>query len=524
MGSNKTKKFQTEIKVNENCLLARNGFTPYERCDFCELKTTKCTGLQYNFFTFSISILLLLFIFISDPLLIRINIAAIIVLLVIMGYRSMINIDDLAKTSLENVQLNNKLKRHSDALEVEVAKQTKELIELATHDKLTGLHNRYEFEKRLQLALENVHIVDINHVLCFMDLDQFKIVNDTSGHAAGDELLRQLSSLLKATMVEGDLIARIGGDEFGIIFYNASLDDARERSEKLLTSICDYRFSWEDKVFTVGASMGLVQIDKNCDNFNNLLISADAACYTAKENGRNRIHVFEQLELELSRHRNDVEWLEEINLALDEDRFLVFGQPIVALNGSGETHFELLVRMQGRDGKIIEPMVFLPSAERFGIIKQIDRWMIKVALELQRKLLDEGRSVVFSINLSGNSLGDDELIDYISKVFIDTEVPYEQICFEITETTAISNLNNALHFIQRFRALGCAFSLDDFGSGLSSFAYLKNIPVDYLKIDGQFVRDADVNPVNEQMIKAINKIAQVMNIKTICEYVESKDI
>ncbi len=228
--------------------------------------------------------------------------------------------------------------------------------------------------------------------------------------------------------------------------------------------------------------------------------------------------------LELSRHRNDVEWLEEINLALQEERLMVYGQPIVALDGSGATHFELLVRMEARDGKVIEPMVFLPSAERFGTIKQIDRWMFKEALALQRKLLNQKRSVVFSINLSGNSLGDDELIDYISRLFIETEVPYEQICFELTETTAISNLNNALHFIQQFRALGCKFSLDDFGSGLSSFAYLKNIPVDYLKIDGQFVRDADVNPVNEQMIKAINKIAKVMGIKTICEYVESKGI
>lgn len=513
-------------KTNNNCLLARNGFRPYERCDYCDLKTSDCMGMQYNLFVLIISILLILFLFLDDIIWIRINIAAVITVIVIMGYRVMVNTDELARASAENDQLNKKLSLKDHYQQEEIARQTKELVDLATHDKLTGLSNRYEFEKRLEKALENAKAKNKSHVLCYMDLDQFKVVNDTSGHVAGDALLRQISTLLSEELRGADLLARLGGDEFGIIFYNCELDDAKMRATELLEIIRSFRFVWEDKMFTIGASLGMVRISPTCDNLNNLMISADAACYTAKENGRNRIHAFEQLDVELAKHRNDVEWLEEIRLALDENRFLLYGQPIVALQKEGEKvhHFELLIRMQSRDGKIIEPMAFIPPAERYNAIKIIDSWVVQAALNLQRELLDQGYRAKMGINLSGQSLGDEALINQINDLFIETEVPHDLISFEVTETAAISNLGNALRFIKEFRSLGCTFALDDFGAGLSSFAYLKNIPVDYLKIDGQFVKDMDKNVVHAQMVQAIGDIAKVMGIETICEYVERREV
>ncbi len=518
-------KKEAQEYINHNCILANNGFRPYERCDNCSLKVTRCTGMQYNGFILIISLLLLLFMFISDPLLIRINIFTIIAIIVMMGYRVMVNTDELARASFENIQLNNRLKQHSQNLQEEVLKQTKELKELAIHDRLTGLYNRYEFEQRLTSALEDAKKRQTQHVLCYMDLDQFKVVNDTSGHVAGDELLRQLSLLLSNHLSGNTFMARLGGDEFGLILYNHTLDEAKAEAQKILDTVCSYRFTWEDKLFTVGASIGMVAISSECNNTNDLLVSADAACYTAKENGRNQIYTFEKLDVELAKHRNDAEWIDEIQHALDEERFLLYGQPIKSLKiGFNTPHFEILIRMKNRDGKIIEPMAFIPAAERFHSMKLIDRWVIKESIYLLREVLDMGYICHFSINLSGQSLSDDTLIDYIKQLFMETEVPHEYICFELTETAAISNLTNALIFIKSLRELGCLFALDDFGSGLSSFAYLKNIPVDYLKIDGQFVKDIHVNKVNREMVRAVNDIAKVMGIEVICEYVENEQI
>ena len=514
-----------KVHVNDNCILAANGFQPYERCNSCTLKVPKCMGMQYNVFIIVISMMLLMFIFIDNAIYIRLNVAAIIGVVVLMGYRVMVSSDELARTGFDNILLTNKLKVQSEKLQKEVLKQTKELKSLAIHDRLTGLYNRYEFEIRIQNSLDDVKKTGKKHVLAYMDLDQFKIVNDTSGHVAGDELLKQLSILLQEAFNSESFIARLGGDEFGIIFYDTTIDNAKIEMEKILSVIKSYRFSWEDKLFRVGASVGMVAITNSCQDINDLLISADAACYTAKENGRNRIHSFVRLDTHMIKHKNDMQWLDEIEHALDENRFELFAQPIQAINTDDKlAHFELLIRMKDLEGKIIDPMSFIPAAERYNKMPGIDRWVIKEAMYLMRELLNEGEICQFSINISGQTFAADDFLDYIKNLFIKTEIPYECICFEVTETAAISNLSTALVFIKELRSLGCYFSLDDFGSGLSSFAYLKNIPVDFLKIDGQFVKDVHHNSVNAQMVKSIHEIAGVMNIKTICEYVENKEI
>jgi diguanylate cyclase (GGDEF)-like protein len=514
-----------KARINENCILASNGFQPYERCSTCNLKVPKCTGMQYNLFILTVSMLLLLFIFLENSLLIRLNIATIIVILVVMGYKVMINSDEIARTSFENIELTGKLKAQSESLQEEVLRQTKELKSLAIHDRLTGLYNRYEFDLRLKNSLEDAHKNGLQHVLCYMDLDQFKIVNDTSGHIAGDELLRQLSILLEEALDGDAFIARLGGDEFGIIIYESTIDEAKKKMKEVLSIVKAYRFSWGDKLFKVGASIGMVPITPQCQDVNELLVFADAACYTAKENGRNRIHSYVHLDGDIVKHRNDLEWLEEIDVALEEGRFELFGQFIKPLKGDELVpHYELLVRIRDTAGNIVDPMAFIPTAERFNKMPIIDRWVIKEAMFLLRELLNQGESCQFSINLSGQSLGDEELSEYIKALFLQTEIPYESICFEVTETAAISNLSKALVFIKELRSLGCCFSLDDFGSGLSSFAYLKNIPVDYLKIDGQFIQDIHTNEINAQMVKAIHEIAGTMKIKTICEYVENEEI
>lgn len=512
-------------RINENCILATNGFSPYERCSACTLKATQCMGMHYNAFILIISMLLLMFLFLENALMIRLNIAFIMTLIVVMGYRVMVNSDELTNANYENMNLSGQLKRHSDSLQDEILKQTKELKSLAVHDKLTGLFNRYEFEARLKNSLEDVQGKDHMHVLCYMDLDQFKIVNDTSGHVAGDELLKQLSVLLQEALAENAFISRLGGDEFGIIVYDSSISEAEELIQNVLNIIRAYRFNWEDKVFRVGASVGMIPINKYCTDLDDLLITADTACYIAKENGRNRIHVLAKTDPDMARHKNDMQWLEAIDQAINEDRFELYGQAIHAMRGLDDVpHFELLIRMLDAEGKIVDPMSFIPSAERYQKMAIIDRWVLKEAMFLLRELLDKGKKCQFSVNLSGQSFSDESFSNYIKNLFIETEIPYECICIEITETAAISNLASALKLIKELRALGCFFSLDDFGSGLSSFSYLKNIPVDYIKIDGQFVRDIDRNPINLQMVKSIHDIAKVMKIKTICEYVENKEV
>lgn len=506
---------------NSNCTLSRNGFTPYKRCETCELRTVQCTGLQYNAFTIAVSFLLLLFLVVSDPFWVRVIIALIVSLIVAMGYQVMQNTDELAIASQENLRLSQALKKHTQNLQFEVQKQTQQIQSMAIHDTLTGLFNRYEFERQLFEVIEANKKSYVPHVLGYMDLDQFKIVNDTSGHVAGDALLKQLSSMMRHRLDEEHMIARLGGDEFALIFKNCTLPQATALSQEILETISAFRFNWDDKLFGLSASMGLVVVHEACHDINTLMVSADVACYTAKEHGRNRIYALQELDIELAHHRNDLEWLDEIHKALGEDRFVLYGQAIMPLQTNPDIpHFELLVRMKNQQCDIVQPMAFIPAAERYNIMHLIDEWVIDHAFEMLRTLLDEGNRCRFSINLSGQSLGSEGLTEHIHKAFLRTEIPHELVCFEITETAAISNLGKALQFIKEFRSLGCFFSLDDFGSGMSSFAYLKNIPVDYLKIDGQFVRDITTNPIHAKMVHSIGEIAQVMGIKTICEFVE----
>ena len=516
-----------EGKVNKNCALARNGFKPYERCNYCELEIKSCNGMHLNLFTFLVGFSSLMFLFLDDPLFIRLNIIFIIGLLFTFGYKVTIDTDNLARSDFMNKNLNEKLHKHSDSLEDVVVERTKELQHLAIHDKITGLFNRYEFEKRLTNLLKYSSNASAQSIMCYLDLDQFKIVNDTSGHVAGDELLKQVAFLMQQNVSSKDIVSRLGGDEFGILFVGNTMSQASKKAEAMLSAIKKYRFSWEDKIFVIGASIGLVPITRQCCSLVDIISAADTACYEAKEQGRNCIHVATNDDKKLQEKRGEMQWLGRLTEALDEYRFQLYIQPIISLseNTDGIKHYEVLVRLIDRDFKTILPMAFLPAAERYGLITRIDRWVLQNLFENYATLkLESDELYRFSINLSGTSLNDKSLAPFIEELFKTYEIDYEHICFEVTETAAISNMDVAISFINRMRNLGCKASLDDFGAGLSSFAYLQNIPVDYLKIDGAFVCDIDKNEINKAMVKSINDIGHIMGMKTICEYVENEEI
>jgi diguanylate cyclase (GGDEF)-like protein/PAS domain S-box-containing protein len=401
----------------------------------------------------------------------------------------------------------------------------KEMAYQASHDSLTGLVNRREFEHRAERLLKTIKTDNSKHALCYMDLDQFKVVNDTCGHIAGDEMLRQLSTLLQSVVRHRDTLARLGGDEFGILMEHCTLDDAKRVAKTLQKAIQDYQFSWEEYSFRVGVSIGLVEISISTMNLTQLLKEADAACYIAKDKGRNRIHIYHSEDEDLAQRHGEMQWVIRINQALEEDRFCLYAQPIISLEGGNNKHYELLVRMVDEKEDIVPPGAFLPAAERYDLITKIDRWVIEnsvILLEENITFLDD--IDYFAINISGQSLADNSFQTFVINKLRHSTFPPEKICFEITETAAISNLNSAKSFITKMKVLGCQFSLDDFGSGLSSFGYLKNLEVDYLKIDGMFVRDIIDDPIDHAMVKSINDIGQVMGMKTIAEFVENDDI
>jgi diguanylate cyclase (GGDEF)-like protein/PAS domain S-box-containing protein len=397
----------------------------------------------------------------------------------------------------------------------------------ASHDALTNLFNRYAFEKRLQEFLASARVDHLEHVLCYLDLDQFKIINDTCGHTAGDELLRQVGGVLQQKIRDRDILARLGGDEFGLLLEHCSVSQAQRVTMEMQKALIGYRFQWEEKTFTIGASIGVVPINQASESAASILSKADAACYAAKDAGRNRVHVYHEDDVELVKRRGEMHWVSVINRALDEDRFHLVFQPIVPLGNvsvAGE-HYELLVRMQDENNENVAPGTFLPAAERYNLSTSIDRWVVNAAFGWLRDHPENlKRLFLCSINLSGTSLSSNEFLQFVARQFEEKKLPPHKICFEITETAAIANLTKATQFIRALKSLGCRFSLDDFGSGLSSFGYLKNLPVDFLKIDGMFVKDIVEDPIDFAMVKSINEIARVMGKQTIAEFVENDAI
>lgn len=407
----------------------------------------------------------------------------------------------------------------------------------ASHDFLTGLLNRRDFEQQLTQAIDSTRTHQKKHSLCYLDLDQFKVVNDTCGHAAGDELLRQLARLMGKQLRVDDILARIGGDEFGIILNNCSLDNAVGLMDKLLHTLQGFRFVWHDNTFSIGASAGLVEINQECGDINSVLGAADAACFAAKNRGRNRFHVYRANDEILATQRGERQWVARILKALEQDRFCLYQQAIVPIHATegGVTHYELLVRMISETGEVIPPMAFVPAAERYGLMPKLDRWVISSFFTLYQKYYkthtipqqnseEPDYMPLYCINLSGMSINDDYLSAFLKEQFTLHEILPQTICFEITETAAITNLSRAADLIQEIKNLGCAFALDDFGSGMSSLAYLKMLPVDYVKIDGNFIRNIIQDPVDSVMVESITRIGHELGIQTIAEFVENEEI
>lgn len=422
------------------------------------------------------------------------------------------------------------LQAAQERMQERIDEATERLSYQATHDVLTGLVNRREFERRLEIALISARQEGRVHALFYLDLDQFKIVNDTCGHVAGDELLRQLTVLLQSKVRDTDLLARLGGDEFGVLLENCPLEQAQVVADLLRQTVKDFHFVWHNKPFVIGVSIGLVPLNQDCESLACVLSRADTACYTAKDLGRNRVHVYRAGDSELAVRQGEMNWVARITHAIEENRFRLFYQTIMPLadeDREGE-HFEILLRMLDDDqGELIPPMAFIPAAERYNLMPSIDRWVVSTAFGLYWKIFPATVDVqrhTCTVNLSGPSLCDDHFLEFIKRQFQLYQVPCQHICFEITETAAITNLARATEFINALRVMGCRFSLDDFGSGLSSFTYLKNMAVDYLKIDGSFVRDMVDDPMDAAMVESINQVGHVMGLKTIAECVENEDV
>ncbi|TCK17425.1 diguanylate cyclase (GGDEF)-like protein [Thiogranum longum] len=407
-----------------------------------------------------------------------------------------------------------------------IAEKNRRISYQASHDVLTGLINRREFERHLEYLIGLATSDGREHALLYMDLDRFKIINDSCGHLAGDEFLRQLAIVMKSKLRKSDILARLGGDEFGILLMDCPLGKAADIGEELRSTVEDFHFFWDGRTFTAGASVGIVAVRSDEMNPAAVLSTADTACYMAKEAGRNRVNIAATNDKDIIRHRGEVNTISRIKDALEQDRFCLYYQPVVPVRQeqSLSPRVEILVRMIAADGTLVQPGSFIPSAERYNLMAAIDHWVVLHAIDwLEARRSDAGLPV-FMINLSGQSLSDGPLLNSIVDKLSASAVSPGQLCFEITETAAVSNLSSAIEFMEAMKDLGCQFALDDFGSGLSSFTYLKRLPVDYLKIDGSFVREIADDLISRAMVKSINDIGHVMGKQTIAEFVENPAI
>jgi len=395
----------------------------------------------------------------------------------------------------------------------------------ATHDSLTGLINRREFEERLTEALEIVKRDNSDYVLFYMDLDQFKIINDTCGHLAGDDLLLKVTQLFGNCMRETDTLARLGGDEFGVLLENCHVEKAREIASKIHTELSIFRFCWEDNIFEIGVSIGIVTFNESLINITDLLSAADSACYVAKERGRNSQHLYIEGDKALARHHSEMEWYQRIQHAFEEHKFEIYMQEIKPTNENDPLHAEILLRLIGED-RMISPKQFLPTAERYHMATDIDRWVLKMVFSVIQddKYHLASLGGVCAINISGQSLGNENFLEYVSYLFTEYNVDGRLICFEITETAVISNISLARKFMAEMKLRGCKFSLDDFGSGLSSFTYLKNLDVDFIKIDGSFVKNILNDKDDYTMVSTINRLGHSLGLKTIAEFAETPEL
>jgi diguanylate cyclase (GGDEF)-like protein/PAS domain S-box-containing protein len=397
----------------------------------------------------------------------------------------------------------------------------------ASHDILTGLVNRREFEQRLERALRSAKARETAYALCHLDVDQFKIINDTCGHSAGDALLGQVGTLLKTKIRWRDTLARLGGDEFGMLLESCSLEEALRMAEQLKDTIRSYKFVWEERTFRLGCSVGVVPITGDSEDVAALLSAADNACAAAKEAGRNRVFSFQENDIDLMRRRKEMQSAARVSNALEESRFALFRMPIKPLQKQDPgAHYELLVRMIDERGGIVAPSEFIVAAERYGITPQIDRWVVSNALRWLVSEADEReRLALCSINLSGQSITDEKFLPFVQDLLKTSGIDGSKICFEITETAAIQSYSQANRFMSALKQeYGCKFALDDFGTGVSSFGYLKHFPVDFLKIDGAFVREILHDPIDREMVRSINEIGHLTNKLTIAEFAENQDI